>query len=290
MAHERPPRGYDRHDFPLPHYFTYEFGLDSTTETKNATIATYLRTSKISVDPTTIEVNPRHTDFAVDTGPLICEESIVDRITIKKSVAMSAAFIAQVPAVTTRELMIKGCFEDTWSPTDEKTTTSIEDIVEVTNESTTNMDVTPKFSGTDLFSEENQPLSTITGAESVAHYNLTTDAKLESVAWNAKTYFDAKRYYTNGAKLNTVAPNLITNVLNAKRKNYMTSLQTKFVPPQCRFGRRDLFLGSLFDVPLFSDPDQVINSFVAAVTEAHVIYEIIVMFNEWNPAFDQKSQ
>jgi len=284
---ERPPRGYDRRDKPLPHYFVYEFGLDSAGSTRNATMATYLRTSKISNDPSTIEVNPRNAAFAVDTGALICEESIVQKMTINKTIAMSAAFAAQVPAVTIQNLVIAGCFEDSWSPADERSGATVESIIEVTDEPTTNMDVTPKWTATALAKEEDQPFSTITGTENFTEYNMSSST-MKSVAWNTKAYFDARKFYTNGNKMASVAPILKTRILNSKKQTYIRESGQKFVPKQCQFGRRDNYFGEMFHVPFFSDPEQIIDSFTTPSSAANVIYEIIVSFNEWNPLFDQK--
>ncbi len=281
---EKPPFGYNKRDKPLPHHFVYQWGLDLTAATKDSFLATYMRTSKNSSDPATIEVNNRNTNFVVDIGPLICEESIVQKMTIAKTTTMTklARVTDNLHAITVMNGMMKGVFADTWSPADELTTTKIEDIVEVTDEAT-NMDVVPKHTGTDLSDEGDQPLSNVTATEVFGDYNLTTNANLEGVDFNLKTYRDALRYYTIAGKLRTVMPFLKRRILTYRMPSF-TSFQTKFIPKQFRFGRRDLFIGELFHQPLFNTADQISNTFVSPTAGGHVDYtsEIWVFQMETN--------
>ncbi len=285
---ERPPKGYDKRDKPLPHLFKYEFGLNLALETQNSVITTYMRTTKASNDPTTIEVNPRNAAFAVDAGAVICEESIVQRMSIMKTYYMSelTRVTDNIHALKMQNMMIKGVFEDSWTPADEKTGTKIEDIIEVTHD-TTNMDVVPKVSTVDVPNSDDHPLSSVTISEVFGDYNLTGNRKIESVAFDVDTYFNCKKYYTNGGKLNQVAPSLNTFMLT-ERKGFVTQGGTKFIPRHMQFGRRDLLFAELHHLPMYNTTEQITDSFTAPTSAIAVTVKIICAFNEWNPDFDQK--
>ncbi len=286
LARERPPAGYDRNDFPLPHYFTYNFPLTAFTDF--ATQLIYMRTTKDSLQPETIEVNPRNTNYVVDTGSVICEESIVQQITIKKVYIMTEGAIEtdKLSAIKVSSLKIMGVFKEAWNPIDELTSKEVEDVVETTYENT-KMDVTPKFTGTALSSTLLYPVSTITMAEGFADINLTTDLTYEKVNFSQDDYFNSKKYYTNGGAVNVVAPVMENQILNRNRRHY-TSYQNKFLPKKMRFGRRALFFGEIFQLLRYTDVNQVMETLAAPTNITHVEFKVIVSFNEWNREFNQK--
>ncbi len=288
---ERPPFGYNKRDKPLPHKFGYKFTLNLLTDTVRSTVATYMRTSKATNDPSTIEVNPRNSAFAVDTGALICEDSIVQKMSIVKNYFMTenARETENFTAIKFFNSMIMGVFEDSWTPKDEKTSLEVEDVLELTRDAT-NMDVTPKYNGTNLTglaSTQLVPLSTVTKTEVFGDVNLTVDAMMEGVDFDLDTYFN-KRFFTNGGKISAASPRMNNTILRESNGGVFTSSETKFLPKRMRFGRRDLFMGELFHLPKHLDFAQVIDHSQVPANAGTVGFKIIVSFNEWNTEFDQK--
>ncbi len=284
---ERPPPGYNTRDKPLPHLFKYDYTLNIFNDTNNSTILTYMRSSKATNDPSTIEVNPRNAAFAVDTGALICEDSIVQTISIRKNFAITEAarVTENIRAIKMNTMKIMGVFEDSWTPKDEKTNLEVEDILEVTRDAT-NMDVTPKFTTTNLQYSDDHPVSTVTKTEVFGDLNLTTDLSMEGVAFDTDTYFN-KKYYTNGGKVTSIAPSMKTFTL-AMPRAYHTTFERKFLPKHMRFGRRDLYFGELIHSPTYTSSEQLTDSFVVIANVSQIYGSAIISFNEWNTEFDQK--
>jgi len=249
MPRERPPRGYDRDDFSLPHRFIYGFGLDFSNVSKAGTTLTYLRTSKDSVNPETIEVNTKNANFAVDGGPVICYDSIVNQIMIKKQFIFTkhAHVTDQIPRIVVKTMKIIGAHEDSWTPADELTGDDIGTLLKLTDDATKE-DVTPTFNGTDLGNASNHPLSTVTMPEAFGDYNLTTDSKLEGINHNVDNIFKAEHYYTNGGKLKSLHRSLQSYHMS-QNKRYHTIYEKRFVPRRVRRGIESLYFGELIHMP-----------------------------------------
>ncbi len=291
MPKFKPPRGYSRFDYPLHHHFFYNHTYDITLETKNDTIMTLLHTSDAEIKPSSTKVNPNHATFDdVDLGANINQGSIVDKIKIHTIHTLTelATETDKIHSLMLHQAIVGGCFADDWDAIDDRSSLEVEDIVRLTFD-TTNRDVTPKFSGTDLVNGV-QPVSDTTMAETATTYNLTTDLKMEAVNFDPDVYFNSKRHFDNGGAVNKVMPRLRSIFLNDKRSTSISSSFTKFVPERCRYGRRGLFFGILEHVPIFSNERQICDPFTAPTAGAHIVSTTIIDFMEWNQQFDQEDQ
>ncbi len=282
----RPPKGYDRRDKPLPHVFEYSVGLEFGT----ATTLTYLRNSIDTVNPETIMVNPRHASYAIDTGPCVCSDSLVEFMTIQKTYTMGGIPMNtdNIPAIACRDMKIFGCWEDNWTPTDEDTGASIASILNLTSD-LTKEDVVPLVAGSKTAGLAPQPLSTITMAEVFGDYNLTTNSNMEVVAWNEQQIYNALHFFTNGAKLKTTIGQLRRYILSRNR-THASIFQRMRVPRKCFSSQPHLYFGDMFSVPAKTDIDQVTIDDVGSTAGDVIQAKVIVRFDEWNKAFDQSRQ
>ncbi len=287
MPRERPPKGYDRDDFSLPHRMEYSFGLDFGDETKNSTMLTYLRTTKDSVNPESIEVHPKNTNFAVDGGAVICYDSIVNQIMIsKKFVFTKHAHVTDtIPKINVKTMKIIGSREDSWTPADELTGTDTATILLVTDD-TTKEDVTPTFSGVDLTNAAAQPLSTVTMAEAYTDYNLTTNANLESIAFGTNLLFTAEHYYTNGGKVKSLHRPLKGFTLS-QNKRYQTIFEKRFVPQRVRRAVESSIFSEIIHMDIDAAFQSAHDPSHVATAGNHIWCTIMVQFNEWNKKFEQ---
>ncbi len=181
--------------------------------------------------------------------------------------------------------MIKGCFAESWNPLDDASTLMVEDIARVTFDAT-EREVTPKHSGTDLLNGTH-PFSNVTHNEVWGDLSLTTDANMESVAFDPDLYYTAIRTYDNGGALKKVMPSLQNNYLNAAKGASITFSETRFVPEFCRYGRPGNYMGEMVHMPLYTDKRQVADSFTAPSAGADVNVKYHIEFLEWNQYFDQ---
>ncbi len=286
---ERPPRGYDKGDKPLPHEFFYKYDFDFSDGTKDACVQTYARTTTDAVAPSGINVNKRHASYAVDAGPVICAGSLIQFMTIAKTFVFTkrAHVTDTLPNIKMFSFKIAGCWEDTWSPVDEKTSTDIGNIIEVTS-AVGKEDVVPRVSGVDLVGADNQPLSNVTMTEvGTTDYNLTTNSIQESVAFDLETYFDALHYYTNGGKLKTIVGRLKQWNMNQNHRVH-NDFQKGFIPRVCQSGQPHLFYGEMIHAPSYNGTEyQAHSQEHAATAGGHITTLTHIRFNEWNEEFNQ---
>jgi len=286
---ERPPRGYDKNDKPLPHEFVYKYDFDFSDGTKDAVVQTYARTTTDALAPDTIEVNPRNTLFAVDAGPVICSGSMIQFMTIAKTFVFTkrAHVTDTIPNIKMFSFKIAGCWEDTWTPTDEKTTTDIGNIIEITSV-VGKEDVVPRVTGAKMPNGIAIPLSTVTMAEDgVTDYNLTTTDIVEGVAFDMETMFDAFHYYTNGGKLKTIVGRIKQWNMNVNRKVH-NDFQKGFIPRVCQSGQPHLFYGEMIHAPSYNGTVyQAHSTEHTATAGGHITTLTHIRFNEWNQEFKQ---
>ncbi len=285
----RPPKGYDSSDKPLPHEFEYTFGLSIHSGTFDSTNLTFLRTSKISVDPSTIEVHRKNASFAVDAGPLICYDSIVPEIEIIKSYQFDFAAMVtdKIPALLLQTLRMFGHHKDSWDAIDPLSSHTPQTVLELTKDDT-NEDVIPTFDSNNLPDAGNQPLSTVTGAEVFGDYGLTTNAVLEATTAVLNTLNDSEQYEVIANKLKSMHGPRVTKILSAQHPSQRI-YERRSTPKQVQFADEDLWYGEHVDLPSKADIRQITNEAVAtAAASSHVFCKYHVRFNEWNKDFDQR--
>ncbi len=284
----RPPRGYDSNDKPLPHKFSYKFGLTVHASNKAKTMVTYLRTSKDSVDPATIEVHRKNASFAEDTGPCICYDSMIPQIQIIKNYQFDFGGMetAKLPSVLMRDMKIFGHHADCWTPADPLSGSTIATTFEVTSD-TTKEDVVPTPTGTDLNDVGTQPLSTVTMAEAYTDYNLTTDADLEAVNQIIGPLRTVERYKTIANKAKSIRGRINSHRFSRQRPHY-SSYELRASPKQVRFADEHLFYGEFIEAPDKANADQILNPAITTTDISHLYCKIDVEFMEWNKDFDQR--
>ncbi len=290
MAFERPPRGYNQRDRPLPHNFgqTLRLSFDVTNLDLETMQVYYLSTNQ-SNSPSTIEVNPRNSAFAEDAGSVVLPESMVQmaRITTTFSIT-EAGFDDNLRFVTIYHQNIHGSFGDTWTPSDAKTTKTIAQLCGVVS-TDAQEDVRPAFTGDDLDGADPYPLSDVTATDTVARMDLTTDVAAEAVLWDIDQTADAFRWFTNGGKLKTVLGPIRAVRLNQARNPSITIFENKFVPKNVRFMNPNTFFAKRFKMPNKDDFRQSTpTDFTGTASKAQVEIKSTVFFNEWNRDFEQK--
>ena len=281
MSYRRIPRGYNQMQYPQPHNFSYQFKLNLEDETKNSAICTLLRTSEVATGVSAIEVNPRNAAFAEDAGPLIHMGSIVPRLNItmlaKATDAVTSCILNYMPIYT--------AFLNNLEAADDKTDTQIEDVLMLQHD-TTNKDVYPLHANVNLEGAFSQPLSSIAATEAFGDYGLTTDATMESVAFNKENFFDNLQYKTNSSMLKKVTGPMRSIVLGDERPYKFFS--RNYTNPIVKRGNPYTFCGILFHLPQVGQFDQV--GFAGDTTNiAHVDIKLSCRFDEWNPEFDQSA-
>lgn len=273
-------------DKPLPHELRYSYQLDGKTATKSATMMTFMKTTKDSVNPDTIEVNPLNAAFAIDGGAVVCFDSLVQRMMMNMDITLTnfATQTDQVSALKVDYMPIAFAFEDSLTPVDVLSTNTVADILELTSDATLE-DIIPTFNNVDLVGAINHPLSSVTtpNAEVLTDWGLTTNTLHEAITWDKDLMFDAFQYYTNGRKLSSIVGKMRSVVLT-KDRPHAKIFWNRSIPKSVKRGNPFMFFGMLTTLEI--DGDQLMNS-TELTAGGHVQLRTHIRFNEWNQLFNQ---
>ncbi len=283
--HRYPPKGYNQLQYPLPHNFTYKFGLSLEAATKNSTMLTLFRATKKAAGVEAIEVNPKNAAFAEDGGTAVQMGSIIPKtsFTIHAQMTKAAIETDKLRQLRFSWFPIYTAFLSPLEAQDDKTTTSIEDILELTH-TVGDESTSPLFSNVDLLDAGNQPLSTVGFAEVIADFGLTTNALLESVAFDKELFRDAMQYYGNQGMLKKVVGRM-NNVIISRDRMYRYH-SNNFTNPAVKRGNPYMFCGVMFHIEQVGGDYQPILAADTTVID-HVYFNVNVRFDEWHPLFDQ---
>ncbi len=282
-----PPKGYRMIEHPLPHDLTYNGVFDILDATKDATLLTVLRATEIA-GIEAVEVNPRHASFAEETGPTISMGSIVPRIQFTLRAQCSQAMILdnEFAKVQFHMMPIYTAFLDSLEAADDKTDKDVASILELSAADTTEKRTRPLFSTVNLSAATGtQPVNTILETEVFGDWGLATDLVMESVAWDVGEYFDAVKYFTNGAMLRKVTGPIKTWTLSRDRPAMYHS--SNFTNPTVKRGNPWTYCGvMLWTSQVGVHSFGYAGDFDAADKDT-VHFNAAIRFDEWNPEFDQ---
>ncbi len=283
----RVPAGYRQADYPLIHDFQYQFSLDVEDETKNSTIVKLIANSG-EAGAEAVEVNPSHAAFAEESGALCFTGSIIPKLSISITAKLDQAAF-DIDSI--EHMMFK------WMPIYTSFLNSLDainlgcpasDIKTILELQTGGKErVFPLFGGVDLpATVYNHPLSNINVTETFTNAGLTTDAKMESVAFDEQAFWDAKRYYTNKGKLNQITGSFKSVYLDYHRKPY-TYFSNNFTNPTVKRMNPYTFCGILFHVPQADEIGQLCDDADVTTSVGHIDIGVRVNYEEWNVDFDQ---
>lgn len=276
------------------------FGLSMEDVTRDSVYIPLIRNSELMAAPEAVEVNPRHANFAEETGASCFTGSIVPRLTFQLS-----AWIPQLIAfggtpgtdtathVNFKMLPIYMSFEDSYNADNEKDLVAVEDILELEHE-TTNKTGQPLLSGVDVFSNSataagSIPLNTVGYTEvGATHWGATVDAKVESVAFDEALFWDMKHFGTNSAMLNKVTGKMKSFSVSRDKPFFFSS--SNFTHPNVKRINPYTFCGVLIHVPpaaptIDETGQQAVSTELTPIE--HIHFSSRVRYDEWNPNFDQ---
>lgn len=278
------PRGYYQQESPLIHNFKMQFALNGALETKNSTIIPLFRASEVLTTPEVIEVNTTNASFAEETGVTIHNGAIVPRISINMRMALQPGAIEtdKLRVLRMNWCPIYTAFLNTLEADDIRTGVQIEDIMELQHE-TTNKDVYPLYSGVDI-TGSTVPMNTVSATEVFGDWGLTTDTKLESVAFDDEALFDALQYGNNKGMLRKVMGQW--HGVDVKRDSMYKYYNNNFTNPNVKRGNPYTFCGILFHLPLGGNPAQYYEASDLSSID-HITIGLHVRYEEWHKDFDQ---
>ncbi len=287
----RVPAGFEQQKNPLRHKLNYSFALSARSATQNSTICSLVRNHKSAIDATTIQVNPHNSGFQVDTGSIVSPMSIIDRLKMSIRIGLTdhAITTQRAKSVKVSWMPIFNSFDEKLLAVDDMSTDTVEEILEL-NTASASEQILPLFTttklNTDGDSEQNHPVSTATFAEVFGTLTLTTDTKMESVAFDNTKFHQALKYYTNKGAMKTLIGRTRSITLT-EGKPFANFFIDKFVPRAIRRIVPYSYFGILFHVPVSADDESYYYSNSLVALKADVGIKLLCNYHEWNADHDQ---
>ncbi len=287
------PRGYWAEEYPLPHDSTGYFGLtmSSASATKQATILPLFRSSEKLVNPENVQVNPRNTEFAEESGLTCYVGSIIPKVKFAMTIKLTTG---AVETDKIREAIIYWwpiyiAFHENLTALDSKTGESVGDLLELDDTIQGDKQIKVLFNGTDLTTQNVSDFSS-TG-EAFGSWGLTTDKKIEGITFNHTQLYQALSYFTNKGMLKSSIGQIRRVRLSRDRGYHYYS--NNFTFPKVKRMNEYTFCGCCFYVP----PKDATNSGSFNINQGntitnidHFVVNYRTEFDEWNSNFDQGAQ
>ncbi len=295
MATKFPPKGYNQMEYPLPHQFDYNFGLSAEIATKNATMVTLIKSYEAMNAADAIEVNPSHSAFLEETGPVCQVDSIIPRLNISMSAMMTqtsaGGALDDIKVLKFHWMPIYMSFIDTYEAMENETNAEVEDVIEMQH-TVAQKDGNPLWSNTDLLESATtgylaHPVNTVNITGTFTTTDLTTDLKMESIAFDPDHMFDILSYGSNSSMLRKVMGQYHTEYITQDRTWVRNS--NNFTHPSVKRMNEYTFCGVIFYLPLVDSSQQFGNGTDITETKNQIDFKIRVRYDEWNSQFDQTS-
>lgn len=262
--------------YPLPHDINCQYVLGGkSSSTGYCTIMPYLHHDEARL-PSNVYTHPEHASFAETDYTGISAESKVFKMIAATRISLTKQAVGtdNVQALRVGIMDIHGAFED-FDATDELTGVSVGDVLELTKE-TVDRQTYPIYDGTDLTPKYTGSSTLNTNAQ-----GLTTDTKIENVAFDPDLFYDALNYYTISEKLKNCQSGL----------RWFTLTQNN--PTRTFFSRLDSgnkasnpynFAGQLVYLPRGDTRYQIYRDGDVTAT-VHLLVEHRIRYLEWNDNF-----
>ncbi len=291
-----PPKGFRAEQYPLRHRLIWSYGLSAKTATQNTALMFMIHSSNdMAGVASTIKVNPHHPDYVEDTGPLVRQMSIIDRLRISLKFNMTTLCNDKMETSSgawsgdgLRHLKllfrpIFFAFPEKLDAADEKTSTTVAAILALTKDASKE-DVVP-LTTTKLPvggpSEIPMPVSKDNDVQVFGDFNMTTDTSMEEHVFDETLFQTALRTYTNKGALKACVGRTRFVHLTRDRpfKNFFID---KPVPRALRRVLPYGFFGIQVHLPVTVDigSDFYEQSLTGAKT--HLGIKCIAHFHEWN--------
>ncbi len=271
--------------YPLPHDFTFSFGLDvdEAAVTKHSTIIPFVMQDNAIIDYETIKTNPENDDFAVVAKPNCGAGSYVPRCTVTWKAFCPSIGGGEIDIMNFKYLPIHIAMLSRLDAFDKKTGNDIETILELTHETT---DEQTYMLGNDIKLYEGHGVQDLPADVP----GLDTSQQPEGCAFDLELYFDALHYYTNKEMLRSVTDRMLNFELRHMTGNLSTheALKTYYrntMPSNVKYMNPYALYAGLFHAPQVGTQNQYM---IAGDTTAieHITFLGRVRFNEYNPDFN----
>jgi hypothetical protein len=261
--------------FPRIHVQENKFQLNANNSSvKNATIVPAIMQDEGLGATGSVYTNPQHASFAEVNEPNCYPESRVNYAKINLELGLTKEAIAtdSVEVMKVMIVPIYMSFLENYTATNESTSQSVEDMLEMQHE-TTDRQGYPLFNGTKLSGDSPDLGTNMPG--------LTTNTNIEGVTFAINALYDGLQYFTNGGKIRKSMGRI--KWLNiSKRRNVRLSIRIK---SKAKRMNPYTFYGVLIYVPKENEkPSMQKNGDLTDID--HIQVKTLIRYNEWNDNFN----
>ncbi len=263
--------------YPNPHSMEHSWfhGLESTAA--HTTIYPLLHYDEGRGNPAALETHPENAAFVVDSSTSCFPESRIDSIFCEIVFDMTKASLVTdlLPAIKVGFMPIFTSFDDALV-VDELSSIEIQDVLEITRETTDNQTF-PLYNDTKMaekFSNSALLHATMPG--------LTTTQVLEGITFDLDQYYDSLQFLTISEKMKKVSGGM--KWLTLTKAHPFAKVKIRIRPKNKRMNKFN-FLGVLITTPLSGTHRQY-----AVATDTtnltHLGVSVRTRYNEWNQNFE----
>ncbi len=268
--------------YPRKHAFKFGFGLSADSVNQAASTVTFFMHDNALVDYETIKTNPENADFAVYPHPNVAAGSMLGNLNVYMEMFIPKDD-TELTILKVESLMINISMLNRLDAFDKKTTTDIENLLELTHE-VTDEQAYPLTNGTDLFTGHQSAIDIPVNVP-----GLTADQSPEGEAWDSIAFRDAQQYYTNKEMLRKVTGPLMTHTITepiVPHGHPLYRFKSRMrVPSLCKFVQPYDYCGRKVMVPQITNPNQYATANDTTAKE-HLTVHGTVRFDEWNEDFN----
>ncbi len=304
----RPPKGFENEKFPLRHRLIHSFGLCMNADSLNTALLPIVMSSTDMAthpQPDTVIVNPHNTAYMEDTGPLVRQMSIIDRMRISLKFSLTnetgpshyssglggaEAFVGEdIPVLNFLWRPIFNVYPEKLDAADDDTGTTVAAILGLTKDATFE-DIVPLTTNkliTAGAANKPLPMSSVNDIQIITDYNMTTDTDVEDHVFSEDLLQDALRRYTNKGALRSCLGRT-RHVTLTRARPFKNFYLDKFVPNAIRRVQPYGFFAIQVHLQLKGDVGQQYQSSTHITsTQNHLGVKIISNYHEWNVEHDQ---
>ncbi len=263
--------------YPRPHNwdFSYGHGLEVGNPT---TMWPIIMNDDAMSTPSAYEANPEHASFVEAGEPNCFPDSEIDRIFVEVTFSLTKGALEtdSLHLVRCAIMKIATAFKEDLTAIDELSSNEVQDILELTSEST-DRQAYPLWNGTDMAEKFTNSALMPTNVPA-----LTTNQRLEGVAFSSEAYYDSNQYETIAGKLRSCNFGLKWFTLTRQKpfKKFMISL-----PSKCKAINEYTQLSLLTHVPAAGTHEQYhIATDTTNIT--HVNVDVKIRYYEWHQGFN----
>ncbi len=268
---------------PRPHQLGLSYGHGMETGAVDlATIWPIVMYDEAMGAPDAYQSHPEHASFSQVDEPNCYPESRINNVFTEMRFALTKGALEtdKVHAVRCAFMPIFISFLEDLTANNELTSETIEDILQLTHE-TTDRQTYPKWWSSPINMQVKFTNGNLLPANVPA---LTTDQQIEGVNFNSDDFYDCLHYYTNGGKMKTVQGGL--NWFTLTQHKPVKTIRIKLRSKSKRLKPYGFF-GVLTYIPQTSVSEQyAIDADTTNIP--HVWIDCLARYNEWHQGFDHE--